>query len=102
VTDKPHIPRLTSLWRRPDPPAEGQRPTQAQINGQLRAWRPRRIASWSLMILGVVVAVQHLVAHAGTRPLPLSMGWQDILFGYPAAAMLGIAGLVLIDPRPRI
>jgi hypothetical protein len=78
------------------------RPTQAEINRQLRSWTPRRIASWSLMLGGVLIAAQHLVAHAGFRPLPFSMGWQDLLVGYPMAALLAIAGAILIDPRPRI
>jgi hypothetical protein len=78
------------------------RPTQAEINRQLRSWTPRRIASWSLMLGGVLIAAQHLVAHAGFRPLPFSMGWQDLLVGYPMAALLALAGAILIDPRPRI
>lgn len=54
------------------------------------------------MLLAVLIAIQHLVAHAGFRPLPISMGLQDLLLGYPAAALLFILGAVMIDPRPRI
>ena len=72
------------------------------VDKQLRQWPPRRIASWALMILAVVVAAQHLIAHAGERPLPLTMGWQDLLVGYPTAAVLAIAGLIVLDPRPRV
>ncbi len=78
------------------------RPTAADIDRQLRAWPPRRIASWALMLTGLAIAVQHLVAHAGFRPLPMSMGLQDTLLGYPTAAILVIAGAALLDPRPRI
>lgn len=90
--------------RRRDRSGKGSvaRPTQADIDRQLRAWPPRRIASWALMLLGVVVAAQHLVAHAGFRPIPISMGAQDLLIGYPTAALLFIAGAVLVDPRPRL
>ena len=87
-----------------DPSEDGDsgRPTAAEIDRQLTSWPPRRIASWSLMIAAGVVVVQHLIAHAGVQPLPLSMGWQDILVGYPTAALLGLIGAVLVDPRPRI
>jgi hypothetical protein len=54
------------------------------------------------MLTGLAIAVQHLVAHAGFRPLPISMGLQDVLLGYPAAAILIIAGAALLDPRPKI
>lgn len=83
-------------------PGVAARPTAADINRQLRSWSPRRILSWTLMILAGVIVVQHLLAHAGEQPLPFSMGWQDILVGYPTAALLGLAGAVLADPRPRI
>lgn len=71
-------------------------------NQQLRQWPPRRVASWSLMGLGGVVAIQHVIAHAGTRPLPFSMGWQELVAGYPMAMFLVIGGAMLLDPRPRI
>jgi len=41
------------------------------------------------------VAIQHLVAHAGLGPLPLSMGWQDVLVGY----LMVIVVAMLIDPH---
>lgn len=66
------------------------------------SWPPRRIASWTLMLGGVIVAIQHLLAHGGWQPLPLSMGWQDIFVGYPMAGLLLIAGAMLLDPRGRI
>ncbi len=83
-------------------PEGGPRPNTAEINRQLRAWTPRRITSWALMLTGLAIGVQHWVAHAGFRPLPLSMGVQDALLGYPTAAVLMIAGAALLDPRPRI
>lgn len=83
-------------------PSRKPRPSQKEIDRQLRQWPPRRVASWSLMGLGVLVALQHLVAHAGTRPLPFSMGWQDLVVGYPMAILLVIAGAMMLDPRSRI
>lgn len=80
-------------------------PRRAKKNGiddQLSNWSRRRILSWSLFGLAAFVALQHLVAHAGFRPLPISMGWQDILLGYPTAVVLLILGGVALDPNPRI
>lgn len=71
-----------------------------QIRRQLSPWTRRRVAAWGLMGLGVGVAAQHVVAHGGFRSLPLSMGWQDILAGYPMAIVLGVVGAMLLDPRP--
>lgn len=85
-----------------DTPEQRRRKAQVDINRQLRAWPPRRIASWALMIGALIVAGQHLLAHAGVQPLPFSMVRQDIFVGYPAAAMLGVFGLITLDPRPRV
>lgn len=67
--------------------------------GQLDMWPPRRLASWALMLGGAGIATQHLVAHAGLAPLPMSMGWQDIVVGYPMALLMVIVGAMLIDPH---
>lgn len=78
-----------------------RRQVQSEIDRQLRSWPPRRLATWALMLGAFLVAGQHLLAHAGVQPLPFSMVRQDIFLGYPAAGLLGIAGLMLLDPRPR-
>lgn len=78
------------------------RPTKAEINRQLRSWPPRRIASWSLMLGGFAIAGQHMLAHLGARPLPFSMGWQDLLVGYPMAFAVALVGAMLIDPRTKV
>lgn len=66
------------------------------------SWSKRRILSWSLFGSALLVAGQHLVAHGGFRPLPMSMGWQDLLVGYPMALILAVAGGIALDPNPRI
>ena len=73
-----------------------------EVDKQLSNWSKRRVLSWSLFGLAGVVAGQHLLAHGGFRPLPLSMGWQDFLVGYPTAFLLVIIGAIMIDPNPRI
>ena len=79
-----------------------RRTKKSDVDKQLSNWSKRRVLSWSLFGLAGLVAIQHLVAHAGLRPLPLSMGWQDILVGYPAAIVLAIVGAIMLDPNPRI
>ena len=79
-----------------------RRAKDGQVDKQLSGWSRRRIASWTLLGLAALIAAQHLVAHAGWRPIPLSMGWQDLLVGYPAAILLAIIGGIVMDPNPRI
>lgn len=88
--------------RKPASTTPGERVTQADINRQLRRWTPRRITSWSLAALALIIAAQHLLAHGGFQPIPISMGWQDILIGYPTALMVGIAAMFVADPRGSI
>jgi len=71
-----------------------------------RAMRKDALLTWTaraLMVLGLAIAIQHLIAHAGYRPLPLPMGAQDLLIGYPAAALVLIVGLFIWgrNPTPR-
>jgi len=71
-----------------------------EINRQLHPWTKRRVAAWTLFVLAFVIAVQHIFAHLGTRPIPIGMGLQDIVIGWPMAGLIGIAGLMILDPRP--
>lgn len=82
----------------------GNRPRaqKRDIDKQLSNWSGRRILSWSLFALAGLVVMQHLVAHQGYRPLPFSMGWQDLLVGYPMGALIAITGGIALDPNPRI
>lgn len=79
-----------------------RRAKKSDIDRQLSTWSKRRFASWSLFGLAALIAVQHLVAHAGWRPIPISMGWQDLLIGYPAAGVLAVIGGIVGDPNPRV
>ena len=79
-----------------------RRNQQQEIDRQLSRWSKRRVLSWSLFVTAVIIAGQHLLAHAGWRPLPMSMGWQDIVVGYPTALVLGIAGAIAMDPNPPL
>ena len=79
-----------------------RRAKQSDVNQQLPNWTKRRVLSWALFGLGGLIAIQHLVAHAGFRPMPFSMGWQDILIGYPTAIVVAVIGLIALDPNPRI
>jgi hypothetical protein len=79
-----------------------RRAKKSEIDQQLSNWSKRRVLSWSLFTLAGIVAVQHVLAHGGFRPIPISMGWQDLLLGYPMAILLAVAGGIALDPNPRI
>ena len=79
-----------------------RKPRRDEIAKQLSPWSRRRVLSWSLFTLAIVVAGQHLLAHAGWRPLSMSMAKQDIFLGYPAALVLGILAAITMDPHPRL
>ena len=68
-----------------------------------RRLRRAAILTWAaraLMALGVVIAGQHLLAHAGYRPIPMTMGAQDLLVGYPTAMIVAVVGLVIWGRSP--
>lgn len=68
-----------------------------------RRLRRMALVTWTargLMALGVVIAGQHLLAHAGYRPIPLSMAAQDLFIGYPVAMVVAVAGLVIWGRNP--
>ncbi len=81
------------------PEERRRREVQADINRQLRRWPPRRIAAWSLFAVAALIAAQHVIAHMGVHPLPFSMGWQDLLVGYPMAGIVLILGAFVLEPR---
>ena len=60
------------------------------------AYRRRRAIGWTLVALGVIVFVQHLVSHAGFFTL-ISPGWDDLVAGYPLAGVLGLSGVLLLS-----
>lgn len=77
---------------------------RSRAGGQpsLNPWTKRRIGCWVLFVVAALMAVNHLLAHAGTRFLPIGMGKQDIFLGYPMAALLALAGLMALDPRSKL
>ena len=79
-----------------------RRQKQSRDAGIPSSWTRRRVLSWTLFGSAAVIAAQHLLAHGGLRPVPLSMGWQDVLIGYPTAIVLAIAGGIVMDPNPRL
>lgn len=81
--------------------ARARQTQAAQAHAETRkltpgAFRRRRALAWSLIGLGVVVFLQHLISHAGFFTL-ISPGWDDIVAGYPLAGVLVIAGGVLLS-----
>lgn len=71
-----------------------------------RRRRRQKIAGWVLVASAAVVAVNHFLLHVNALDVLvfLSQGWQDLLAGYPIAAVMALAGVVLLgqlDDPPR-
>lgn len=49
--------------------------------------------------IGLVMAVVHMVAHLGRLSL---VGYQDLLAGYPMAAILVVGGTVLVGSVAKV
>lgn len=60
------------------------------------SYQRRRVFGWTLVALGVLVGVQHLIHHMGFWTL-VSDGWDDLLVGYPMAGVLGVAGAIVLS-----
>lgn len=61
----------------------------------LAQYRRRRAAGWALVALGVAIGVQHWLAHLGLFHV-ISPGWDDLVVGYPMAALLVIVGSIVL------
>jgi hypothetical protein len=95
--------RARAPSRRRDKSAEARaRETQAaQKQAETRkmtlaAYRRWRILGWTLVGMGVIVGVQHLISHLGVFNL-ISPGVDDIVVGYPMAGALGVAGILVLS-----
>lgn len=81
--------------------ARGRATQTAQARAKARKLTPasyarRRVIGWTLVVLGVIVFVQHLISHAGFFTL-ISRGWDDLVAGYPLAGVLGLGGALLLS-----
>lgn len=65
----------------------------ADLNRQFKRAGRRMLAARVLAATSVIVAIQHLLAHAGWKPIPIGMGKQDLLIGYPVAGLIGLAAV---------
>lgn len=88
--------------RWPKPATSGGRSTQAaQRSAKIRqisprAYRRRRAFGWSLVSLAIVVGVSHRLTHGGVWDFA-RQGIEDLVAGYPMAALLGIGGVVVLS-----
>lgn len=58
-----------------------------------RRVRRRRIAGWLLVGIGSLMAFVHMFTHLARLDI---VGYQDLLIGYPMAAVLVLAGFMLV------
>jgi hypothetical protein len=82
---------MTSIRRRANNPS----------NVNLNPWTKRRVFCWSMFVLAFIIAIQHIFAHQGFKPIPISMGWQDIFLGYPMSFLIVFVGLFSLDPSTK-
>jgi len=61
----------------------------------LKAYQFRRAIGWGLVGLGIVVGVSHWLSHIQLWSFA-SQGVMDLVAGYPMAALLGIAGSIVL------
>jgi hypothetical protein len=61
-----------------------------------RAYRRRRALGWSPVVAGIALAVSHWLSHLGLWGFA-SQGVEDLIAGYPLAALLGISGAVVLS-----
>lgn len=72
----------------------------ARLNKELNRAARRLLIGRLLAVLALLIAGQHVLAHAGWQPLPIGMGWQDLLVGYPMAAVLGVVAAIVWGNTP--
>jgi hypothetical protein len=73
-----------------------QREAEKRKQITLRQYRMRRAAGWSLVGLGVLIGVTHWLTHLQVIPVP-SQGVADLVAGYPMAALIVIAGSIVLS-----
>lgn len=74
-------------------------PQKATYTKAYRRWLAWRITGFSLVGISLVMAVSHIIAHLGHLTFLPTSGMQDLLIGFPMAALLLVAGVVLAS-RP--
>lgn len=78
-----------------------RKPQKAAYTAAYRKWLAVRVVGFVLMAVGVVMAVVHIGAHLGNFSLLPTVGLQDLLIGWPMAAVLFLVGAVFASRRVR-
>jgi hypothetical protein len=68
----------------------------ASFAQQYRHYRLRRFLAFTLVAIGAVVILTHVVVHLGNVTWLPTTGMQDLLTGYPMGGLLIVLGLVLL------
>lgn len=63
--------------------AERQRAYQRAV----RIYERRRKVGWTLLVLGIAMAILHMLTHAKAVSFFFSISWADLLIGYPMAGL---------------
>ena len=94
------MPRSRPKRKGPTPRAKQTRADQQRAEERRRMtlfeYRLRRSGGWSLVTFGIIVAVAHWLTHIGAWSFA-SRGAMDLLAGYPLAALLVVAGSIVLS-----
>lgn len=80
---------MVKVWRRTR--SAGRTP---DARGRYARYRRAVRAGQLVMVVAVVMVAVHMLTHFGAFGAQPS-GWQDLLVGYPMAAMLFLGGAIL-------
>lgn len=72
---------------------------KAQAEQRWRQRRRRRFTAYTLFALAGIVALSHVLTHAGAFTIIANKGLADLIIGYPTAGVLAVAGLVLLPAQ---
>lgn len=81
--------------------AEQTQKAQAEAADRRRRylrWRHRKIAAGTLFALAVIVAGTHMLEHLGAFQV-MTPGLQDLLIGYPTAAVLAVVAAIVAGTK---
>lgn len=85
--------------RKPDEKQAKVRPQKIGYTDAYRRWLIGRAVGFILMGIGAVMAAVHIFAHLGDFSLLSTSAMDDLLLGWPMAAVLFLVGAILAGRR---
>lgn len=70
-----------------------------KLDERMQHRRRRRLTAYVLFVVASLVAVSHVLTHAGALTIIANEGIADLTIGYPTAGILAFAGLMLLPAQ---